>query len=123
MEIVTGIVRVHAAKTSGECRKRIADASQALGVANNISDTFEAVKKNLESGENFTPETINDVLSGMSERIKSQQADAFKALKSVLGAVSKSLDAIENLPPKEMLEKTRNLFEAVEAFIPKTEDK
>lgn len=121
MEIVTGITRVHAAKTSGECRKRIADASHALGLAS--ANRAEAVKLAalMDSSGQFTPESIEKLTAAQSDYIRDREAEAFKALKSVLGAVVKSLENIEKLPAPEMLEKTREAFELAEAFIPQTE--
>lgn len=121
MEIVTGIVRVHAAKTSGECRKRIADASHALGLASANRDEAEKLKNLMESSGQFTPESIKKLTAAQSAYISEKEAEAFKALKSVLGAITKAMDSIAELPASEMLLKVRDAFELAEAFIPQQE--
>ena len=120
MEIVTGIVRVHAAKTSGECRKRIADASYALGLAKANREEAEKLAKLMKDSEQFTAESIEKLTAAQSDYIRAKEAEAFKALKSVLGAIVKAVENADTTDASTMLEKTRALFELMHEQIPQT---
>lgn len=121
MDIKEGITRVRAAKTSGDCRKAIADASHSLGVAANIRETFDNAKLALEASDKMSPEIVADLLGSISLNIKAQEIEANRNLDSVLNAVIKTFENIKDISDKsEKLKLTRGVFELVEKLIPQT---
>lgn len=142
MEIATEVTRVRAAKTSGECRKNIADASQSLGVAANIRSMHEGAVRALKDAK-MNDEQVLAMLGDASARIREQEKEAARCLDAVLNAIGKVMEKVKDLPMSQLVEvegkdengksvkvkKTaklllvRELFETMQSYIPQTAEK
>ena len=118
-DIVEGITRVRAAKTSGDCRKAIADASHLMGIASTQRDNYKQAEEALQVA-NLSPEVVTDMLSNISAGIVTNEREASKCLDSVINAVGKVLDEVKDLKGQQKLDAVRNLFATVEHLIPQT---
>lgn len=115
------ITRVRAAKTSGECRKAIADASFSLEVSKKIRDKFEQAQEALEAS-GMDANDIVSMLGDSSTRIRLCEAEANRSLLSVLNAIAKAFDGVKEITNVEdKLKATREVFEITQGFIPQTD--